>query len=307
MTDQSPHHSGPLHRRRGHRRSRPHRPPRRSSPAGVRPRPRDGPRAGRRRRGGHPRRADIEAGHQVAGTSPPRPATSSLVGPARPRRPGVGRRIRRRLGRAAAHPGQQRRHHGHPELRTPEGGSCSSPPTTWATSRSPSACTAPSPRPGTPGSSSSARSATSTGRSLRRPRLHRRAVRPVARLRPVQDREHPLRRRGRPALGRRRHHRQRAQPRPDHGNRTRPPHRRHPARLLSPVRQAAACRGRPSSRAPRRPCCSAASPLIDGVTGRYFEDCQEAGPYQPRAYAAASPITRSTPTTPAGSGTCPRG
>src|SRR5215472_3563221 len=25
----------------------------------------------------------------------------------------------------------------------------------------------------------------------------------------------------------------------------------------------------------------AASPLVDGVTGRYFEDCQEAGPHQP--------------------------
>jgi hypothetical protein len=25
----------------------------------------------------------------------------------------------------------------------------------------------------------------------------------------------------------------------------------------------------------------AASPLIDGVTGRYFEDCQEAGPFTP--------------------------
>jgi hypothetical protein len=25
----------------------------------------------------------------------------------------------------------------------------------------------------------------------------------------------------------------------------------------------------------------AASPLVEGVTGRYFEDCQEAEPYQP--------------------------
>jgi hypothetical protein len=25
----------------------------------------------------------------------------------------------------------------------------------------------------------------------------------------------------------------------------------------------------------------AASPLVEGVTGRYFEDCDEAGPHQP--------------------------
>ncbi len=39
----------------------------------------------------------------------------------------------------------------------------------------------------------------------------------------------------------------------------------------------------------------AASPLVDGVSGKYFEDCNEAGPNQPgtrRGVAAHTPLTR---------------
>ena len=62
--------------------------------------------------------------------------------PARPRRPGLRRRVRPQLGRAAAHPGQQRRRDGRARwTRTPRAGSCSSPPTTSATSHWPRACT----------------------------------------------------------------------------------------------------------------------------------------------------------------------
>ena len=90
-------------------------------------------------------------------------------------------------------------------------GRCSSRPTTSATSRSPSACTTRSPRPG------GARivSVSSSGH-LRSPVVFddidfaRPRVRAVARLRPVEDGQRPVRGRGDPALGRRRHHRQRA-------------------------------------------------------------------------------------------------
>ncbi|BDZ48046.1 hypothetical protein GCM10025867_02870 [Frondihabitans sucicola] len=48
----------------------------------------------------------------------------------------------------------------------------------------------------------------------------------------------------------------------------------------------------------------AGSPLVDGVTGRYFEDVNEAEPYDPASPAKGSRPTRSTPSRPSGSGTC---
>ena len=79
------------------------------------------------------------------------------------------------------------------------------------------------------------------------------------------------------ALGRRRHHRQR----PDAGR-----HRDQPAaprrrRRRGPTgrgrrQPAAICSSRRRSRAPRRRSCSPTSPLLEGVGGRYFEDCNEA-------------------------------
>ncbi|MFC0100140.1 hypothetical protein ACFFKH_21790 [Micromonospora marina] len=36
----------------------------------------------------------------------------------------------------------------------------------------------------------------------------------------------------------------------------------------------------------------AASPLLDGVGGRYFEDCQEAGPNQPGTRTGWAPYAR---------------
>ena len=86
--------------------------------------------------------------------------------------------------------------------------------------------------------------------------FERRAVRPVAGLRPVQDRQRAVRRRGHAALGRRRHHRQRA----DARARSRTNLQRHvdddPAdrgRWAAPARGHAS--GRRRSRAPRRRCC----------------------------------------------------
>ncbi len=108
---------------------------------------------------------------------------------------------------------------------------------------------------------------------LRRHRLRIPRLRPVRRLRTVQDRQRAVRGRGHPALGRRRHHRQRADARRDLRHRTRAPRRRRctpprrPERLatLKTVEQGAATS-----------VLLAASPLLDGVGGRYFEDCNEA-------------------------------
>ena len=69
--------------------------------------------------------------------------------PARPRRPRLDRRLRRGLDRPAAHPRQQRGRDGRarsPRPR-PRAGTSSSPPTTSATSPSPPGCTPPSPPP----------------------------------------------------------------------------------------------------------------------------------------------------------------
>ena len=113
-----------VHRRRGHRRHRPHRPPRRRHRRRVRHRRRDRTRAGRCRRRGHPRRARRRARASATAARHRRHHRQQAGArrPARPRRPGLGRGIHRRLGRPAAHPGQQRRGHGlAAEMRTPQG------------------------------------------------------------------------------------------------------------------------------------------------------------------------------------------
>ena len=128
---------------------RPHRQARHRHRRRLRHRRRDRPRARRRRRGRHARGARHRGGgpdrrrHQ-GHDRPRRPRRA-----ARPRRPGLRRRVRRRLDRPAAHPRQQRGRDGRAGARDsrPRAGTCSSPPTTSATSRSPRACTARSRRP----------------------------------------------------------------------------------------------------------------------------------------------------------------
>ena len=59
----------------------------------------------------------------------------------------------------------------------------------------------------------------------------------------------------------------------------------------------------PRNRALRRLSCVAASPLVDGITGRYFEDCGEAATdHRPRQSKTVSAHTRSTKTPPPDSG-----
>ena len=114
-----------------------------------------------------------------------------------------------------------------------------------------------------------------------------RPVRPVARLRPVEDRERAVRRRGDRAAGPATASRANAL----HAGRHRdePPAPRDPRGPRAMQRAAggrAAARRRPS-RAPPRPCCVATSPALEGVGGRYFEDCDEAEVVERRGSTAA--------------------
>ena len=224
---------------------------------------------------------------------------------ARPGRPRLRRGVRRRLGRPAAHPGQQRRRDGRAaETARRRAGSTSSPPTTSATSPWPSACTTRWPRPAAPGSS----------RSARRAHLRSAVVfddihfehRRTSRGRRTGSRRRrtccsPSRR---PSAGRRRHHRQR----PDAGRRSAPTcsgtsPRRSWTRLREPpaARRAvedarAGCRhlgaagGLAAARRRQRP-------VLRGLQrGR----CRTSP-----APAPASPRTRSTRRPRTGSGRCP--
>jgi hypothetical protein len=49
----------------------------------------------------------------------------------------------------------------------------------------------------------------------------------------------------------------------------------------------------------------ATSPLLDGIGGRYFEDCNQAVPTEASPSASASPTMPSTPALPDGSGSSP--
>ena len=186
-------------------RDRPGRPAGRSSPAAP-------PASAWRRRGRWPRAGaevtlavrDIEAGARVAADIAATTGNRSVdVAPLDLADRASVARVRRRVGRPAAHPRQQRRRDGaRPSSTRPRAGSCSSRPTTSATSPWPSACTTRWPPPAAPGSSRSAPAA-----HLLSPvvfdDLHFALppLRPVAGLRPVQDRERALRRRRHRALG----------------------------------------------------------------------------------------------------------
>ena len=164
-----------------------------------------------------------------------------------------------RLGRAAAHARQQRRRDGLARgAHAARAGSCSSRPTTSATSRSRSACTRHSRPPATRASSSRQleRAPALAGR-LRRHPLRAAPVRAVAGLRPVEDGQRAVRRRGDEALGRRRHHRQRAHARRD-PHQPAAPRRDDAATSPAGPRPSATdlASGRAPSRAPRRRSCS---------------------------------------------------
>ena len=104
-----------------------------------------------------------------------------------------------------------------------------------------------------------------------------RAVRAVGGVRAVQDGQRAVRGRGDQALGERRHHRQRA----DAG---RDPHRPAAARTRTTTRAAeraadSYASGRRVEQGAATSVLLAASPLLEGVGGRYFEDCNEALPH----------------------------
>ena len=134
---------------------------------------------------------------------------------------------------------------------------------------------------------------------LRRPELHLPPVRSGARLRAVQDRQRPLRGRGDPPLGRRRHHRERRPPGRDRGHQ--------PARHMDPrywrtSSPRARTRSRHPSRAPRRASWSRPRPssrASAAATSRTATRRPSATPG-----SAASRPTRSTPAMPGGSGRC---
>ena len=101
-------------------------------------------------------------------------------------------------------------------------------------------------------------------------------------LRPVQDRQRAVRGRGVEALGGRRHHRQRADARAGSG----PTLQRYVTdEELDRLRRQSTAGPTAAWKTPEQGAATsvllAASPLLDGVSGRYFEDCNEAGPNQP--------------------------
>ena len=109
---------------------------------------------------------------------------------------------------------------------------------------------------------------------VRRHRLRVPRLRPVRRLRPVQDRQRAVRRRGHPSLGRRRHHLERADARRD----LRPACGRHvdAGRTRPRADEAARADVKTVEQGAATSVLLATSPLLDGVGGRYFEDCNEA-------------------------------
>ena len=177
-------------------------------------RDRDRPSAGRRGRRGH-------AGGTRRGRRPPYGAGHRRVhreqerrgGAARSRRTPFGRRVRGLVGGAAAHPRRQRRRHGLAADAYGRGVGDAvrdQPPWTLRVANGlHDALAAGRRRPHRLGQ---LRRAPALAGRVRGHPLPRARVRTVARLRAVQDRQHAVRRRGHPALGRRRHHRQRPAP-----------------------------------------------------------------------------------------------
>ena len=247
-----------VHRRRGRRRHRPdrqarHRHRRRARASASRPPARWPARAPR----SPSPSATREPGETAAATSPRPPATSassspSSTSPTRPRCAAFVAAWDGPLHILVNNAGVM----ASPLRRTPEGWELQ-----FATNHLGhfALATRPAPALAAAGGARSSRSARSAHlRSpvvLRRHPLRAPRLRPVGRLRPVEDRERAVRGRGRDALGRRRHHRQRAAPGRDPHQPAAPRHRRgagpHGARRRR--RPAAACRGRRSSRAPRPP------------------------------------------------------
>ena len=197
-----------------------------------------------------------------------------------------------------------------PELQlTPTAGSCSSRPTTSATSRSRSACTTRSPPPATRGSSRSARAGTCARRSSSRtstslarpydPWLAYGQSKTANVLFAVEATRRWAWRRASPPT--------RSIP----GGIADTNLSRHmDPEALARLRAARARSGsRRSSRARRRACCVATSPQLDGHRRPLLRGLQRGrgrrpGRRGPQPLPTASPPTRSTPTTPRGCGTC---
>ena len=95
----------------------------------------------------------------------------------------------------------------------------------------------------------------------------------LARLRPVEDGQHPVRRGGRAPLGRRPDRSQRAEPRPDHGHEPLPAHG---PRALVGLRASGMFTYKTIEQGAATSVLVATSPLLVSVGGRYFEDGQEA-------------------------------
>ena len=264
-----------VHRRRGPGRRRPHRPARHRHRRRVRHRRRDRPRPRRRGRRGDPRRPRPEAGERTAediiattGNKQVLVAPLDLAdrasvaafaaawdGPLHILVNNAGVMAcaadahARGLGAAVRHQPPRPLRPGHRPAR------------------------ARSPRPAAPGSSRSA-----PARTCARPvvfediHFERRALRAVVGVRAVQDGERPVRGRGDPALGRRRHHRQRADARAGSAptcsatspTRTRPAARRAPA-PAAPVEDAGAGRGHLGARWPLAAARRRRRPLLRGL------------------------------------------
>ena len=180
-------------------------------------------------------------------------------------------------------------------------------PITSATSRSRSACTTRSPPRATRESSRSARRRT-CGSPVVFDDLNFSLppLRPVARLRTVEDRQRPVRRRGGASLGRRRHHRQCGPSGRGDGNPACAGPRLRCARRPVASRQAVRLQDARTGRRDERPGRGLASarPGSPAATSRTATRRPSSTRRTRTAAALAWPPTRSTPLTPLGCGSC---
>ena len=198
---------------------------------------------------------DTQAGERTASDISASTGRTVHVAAARSRRPSIGRRVRRELDRAASPLDQQRRGDGAARADADPGrlgDAVRDQPPRPLRARGWASRLAYRRRRRADRVAQLPRSPALTCR-LRGHQLQLPPVRPVARLRPVEDRQRPVRGRGDAALGRRRHHGQRGAPGRDRGD--------EPLSAHEPRKSSAACglRARSASRRSgkaQRPACS---------------------------------------------------
>ena len=242
---------------------------------------------------------DVDAGEQVATETG---ATERRL--PRPRQARVRRGLRPRLGRPAAHPGQQRRRDGDPGAhaqRRRAGDAVRDQPRRALRARA-----RPARRAGGRGRADRQRQlvrAPALAGDLRRPQL--RASATTTRGRPTGSPRPPTccSRSARPPAGR---------PTASTANALMPGGiatnlQRHTGPDLIEQAKAAGMRLKTPEQGAATSVLLAVSPELEGVGGRYYEDCAEAEVVERRGdgAAAASRPTRWTPTTPIACGSCP--